>query len=117
MGKVKSQLEAPFSEATVMALYLLSDSLSLSSSVAMPSYYRLRLQTVDLALTCSALASRGYSGDCSRMRVASGAVIFSLKLKCPVAGRDGLAIVTKACWKSHQVPFIVAEGILASDGW
>ena len=48
-----------------------------------------KLRAVDLALTCSALASGGYSGDCSRMRVASEAVIFSPELKCPVAWRDG----------------------------
>ena len=65
---------------------------------------------MDLALTCSALASGGYSGDCSRMRVTSGAVIFSLEVKCPVAGRMGRRCqVLQGVLEEPSGPF-VAEG-------
>ena len=77
MGKVESQLEAPFSADTVNALWRLLGSLSFSSEAAVASCCLRRVRIPFLALSCSVLVSDEYVCDCCRMRAISGAVIFS----------------------------------------
>ena len=71
MGRVESQLEAPFSAATVMALCSFR-ALSLSFSAAFASCCQHKLCAVVLALVFSTLALGGYSCDCIKIRAASG---------------------------------------------
>ena len=60
MGKVESQLEAPFSAETVKAFWRLLGSLSLSSEAAVASCCLRRVRVSFLALSCSALVSDEY---------------------------------------------------------
>ena len=89
MGKVESQLEAPFSADTVNALWRLLGSLSLSSEAAIASCCLRRVRIPFLALSCSVLVSDEYVCDCCRMRAISGAVIFSDALLLAVLWREG----------------------------
>ena len=67
IGKVESQLEAPFSAETVKAFWRLLGSLSLSSEAAVASCCLRRVRVSFLALSCSALVSDEYVCDCCRM--------------------------------------------------
>ena len=89
MGKVESQLEAPFSADTVNALWRLLGSLSFSSEAAVASCCLRRVRILFLALSCSVLVSDEYVCDCCRMRAISGAVIFSDALLLAVLWREG----------------------------
>ena len=89
MGKVESQLEAPFSADTVKAFWRLLGSLSLSSAAAFASCCLQRVRVSFLALSCSALVSDEYVCDCCKMRATSGAVIFSDALLFVVLWRQG----------------------------
>ena len=71
MGKVESQLEAPFSTDTVNALWRLLGSLSFSSEAAVASCCLRRVRIPFLALSCSVLVSDEYVCDCCRMRAIS----------------------------------------------
>ena len=102
MGKVESQLEAPFSADTVKAFWRLLGSLSLSSEAAVASCCLRRVRVSFLALSCSALVSDEYVCDCCKMRATSGAVIFS----------DALLLV--ALWRQGSIMPIIIDNFTTS---
>ena len=77
IGRVVSQLDAPFSVAASMALFRVGGSFSLISFASLASCYFRSVRVLFFACCCAALAWGGYDFDWLRMSSASGAVILS----------------------------------------
>ena len=108
MRRVATQLDAPFSDETCIALFMLLANLSSSSAAAAESDCFCCFAASFLALNCSCLASWCYVCDCSRVRKTSGAVIFSEDWWWDILFLVGLIIPRPPCCTGSAIKSLVS---------
>ena len=106
MGRVASQLDAPFSFETCIALFMLLGSLSSSSAAAAESSCFI---ASFLTLSCSALASWWYVCDCSTMRETRGDVMLTEDWWWDLLFLVGLMIPRPPCRTGSAIKSLISS--------